>query len=119
MDPIVKDNISMLFSKKSNLRVVIATIIAFGMGIHCLDVRQIVRVGPPDDVESYIQETGRASAGRDGEESIAVLLLLKGARPFMDLYNYVKNSSICKRDALFSPFEGYQYNAQSPCLNKM
>ena len=82
------------------------------MGIHCLDVSQIVHVGPPDDVESYIQEVDRASADRDGEESIAVLLLLKGARLFKDL----KNSSICRRDALFSSFEGYQHNAQSPCF---
>lgn len=36
-DPIVKD-ISMLFTKKSSLRVVIATV-AFGMGIDCPDVR--------------------------------------------------------------------------------
>lgn len=70
-DPVIKENISTSFSKKSVLRVVIATV-AFGMGIDCPDVRQIVHIGPPNNVESYIQETGRA--GRDGEDAIAVLL---------------------------------------------
>ena len=54
-----------------NLRVLVATI-AFGMGVDCPDVRQIVHVGPPDDISSYVQETGRA--GRDGLVSVVTLL---------------------------------------------
>ena len=45
---------------------------AFGMGIDCQNFRQIIHVGIPDDVCSYIQETGRA--GRDGAISMATLL---------------------------------------------
>ena len=55
--------------------VVISTV-AFGMGVDCADVRQIVHVGMPDDTESYIQETGRA--GRDDKPSLAILLNAKG-----------------------------------------
>ena len=44
----------------------------------CPDVRQIIYLGPPEDVESYIQETGRA--GRDGQHSIAILMIIKGIR---------------------------------------
>ena len=114
-DPVVKDSISMLFTKKSCLRVVIATI-AFGMGIDCPDVRQVVHVGPPDDVELYIQETGHTVMA-DGEDAVSVLLLLKGARPRMDvtMLNYVRNAGmICRRDALFRFFKAYKHNAHTP-----
>ena len=47
----------------SKLRIVIATI-AFAMGVDCPDIRQVLRYGPPNLVEEYVQETGRA--GRDG-----------------------------------------------------
>ena len=60
-DSVVKGSISDLFTKPSHLRVVVATV-ALGMGP---DVRQVIHVGAPDDVESYIQETGRV--GRDGK----------------------------------------------------
>jgi len=66
-----KELIISLFTKPSQLRVVIATV-AFGLGIDCLDVRQIAHIGMPEDIESYIQETGRA--GRDGEHALATLL---------------------------------------------
>ena len=66
-----KELIISLFTKPSQLRVVVATV-AFGLGIDCPDVRQIVHIGMPEDVESNIQETGRA--GRDGEHALATLL---------------------------------------------
>ncbi len=66
-----KDTTISLFKKPSQLRVVIATV-AFGLGIDCPDVREIIHVGVPEDIESYIQETGRA--GRDRKPSLAILL---------------------------------------------
>ena len=113
-DPIVKDTITELFTKDSNLRVVIATV-AFGMGIDCRDVRQVVHVGPPEEVESYIQETGRA--GRDHERSVAIMVVLKGGRYKMGLSmrRYV-DSSMCRRQVLFSEFEGYEAFSERLCL---
>ena len=67
----VKDEIVGAFTKESNLRIVIATI-AFGMGVDCPDVRQVIHLGPPSDIECYVQETGRA--GRDGLPALALLL---------------------------------------------
>lgn len=55
----------------SPLRIVIATI-AFGLGIDTSDIRYVVHWGPPQDIEQYVQATGRA--GRDGRTSHAILL---------------------------------------------
>ena len=46
-DSVVKQTIT---RKESNLRIVIATV-AFGMGIDCPDVRQVIHLGPPEDIE--------------------------------------------------------------------
>ena len=113
-DTVVKKSICDRFTKESSLRVVVATV-AFGMGIDCPDVRQVVHVSPAEDIESYIQESGRA--GQDGGNFLAVLLIPKGSHHNIDLgmRQYVSNKDKCRRHALFSEFEGYQYNVNNTC----
>ena len=71
-DPEVKEVIIQQFSKKQTPKVLIATL-AFGMGIDCKDVRQVIHFGPPVDIESYVQETGQA--GRDNFPALALLVV--------------------------------------------
>ena len=78
-DQAQKDCIIEKFTAPSQLRVVVGTV-AFGMGIDCPDVRQIIHIGMPDNLEAYIQETGRS--GRDGKLSLATLLWVKGRKQY-------------------------------------
>ncbi|XP_011410065.1 PREDICTED: uncharacterized protein LOC105316681 [Amphimedon queenslandica] len=79
----VKSGIIKSFLSDSQLRVLVATV-AFGMGIDCSDVRHIIHWGPPSDIESYIQETGRA--GRDGRQARVVLFYSRRdlAQPYIE-----------------------------------
>lgn len=95
------------------LRVVVATI-AFGMGVDCPNVKQVIHWGPAADIESYVQATGRA--GRDGSPCHAHLLYEKSdqqhsAKAMME---YCKNTTKCRREELFKDFDDYDKVKQPP-----
>ena len=86
-----KDQVLQSFSEIDGvLRLVIATT-AFGMGIDCPNIRRILHWGMPNNLEEYVQETGRS--GRDGEHSTAILYEgAPGKHASTQVKQYVSNS---------------------------
>lgn len=98
----------------SRLRIVIATV-AFGMGVDCPDVRQIMHYGAPSLIEEYVQEIGRA--GRDQLQSKAILLYKSSKYVGKEMKAYGENTTICRRTLLFQNFLCYHDQVIEPmCL---
>ena len=105
-EPHLKERIvSGFVNPQSRLRVVIATV-AFGMGLDCLCVREIIHWGPSEDIDMYVQEIGRA--GRDGELAVATLFWRPSDQQntSKSMMDYCRNKQIvCRRKLLYVDFE--------------
>ena len=99
IEPDIKDTILECFIKNNNPGVLVATV-AFGMGIKCRDICEIIHLGSVDSIVIYAQETGKAS--REGCPALA-LLLRKNVQCILDndMKEYVLNNTTCKKTLLF------------------
>ena len=101
---------------------IIATV-AFGMGINCRDVSQVIHFRSPCSLLNYAQESGRG--GRDGRQAVAKLYYSNrefgicsfkfNRKPtkyqseicdLLKMKSYVSNESECRRLLLLRYFDG-------------
>ena len=110
----MKSSIMSTFSlETSTLRLIIATT-SFSMGIDIPDIREVIHWGPPSDLEQYAQEIGRA--GRDGKDSVAVLMFDKVSRYTKQAMRlYAECKAECRRKKLLSHFIQYEHDDNPYC----
>jgi ATP-dependent DNA helicase RecQ len=93
------------------IRVLVATSAA-GMGVNFAGVNSIIHVGPPKDMDSFVQQFGRS--GRDGSQAMSLLLYSSKQCKKLDedMTSYISTDT-CRRKLLLS-----SYNAEPPKLCK-
>ncbi|QZT32603.1 ATP-dependent DNA helicase [Caldalkalibacillus thermarum TA2.A1] len=89
---------------QGDLRLICATS-AFGMGINKPDIRFVIHYHFPSNLESYVQEMGRAS--RDGERGLSYVLVQEGDKQIP--YHFVEQEYLQEShlQRLFTLFDYY------------
>ena len=77
------------------------------MGLDCPNIRQVIHWGPPSNIESYLQETGRG--GRDNLPAKAIMYFsksdLKAQHIEENMKQYCSNTTICRRRIILKEFD--------------
>ncbi|XP_066921292.1 bifunctional 3'-5' exonuclease/ATP-dependent helicase WRN-like [Clytia hemisphaerica] len=101
----------------SNVRILMATM-AYGMGVDCKALYDVIPFGPPNALDDYFQESGRA--GRDGGLSNATLIKynrsLQPPSLTAEIKAYCNNKTVCRRKILLSQFD--ENDSSNPVMPK-
>lgn len=85
---------------------------SFGLGVNVKNCHDVIHLGPPKQLDEYIQESGRV--GRDGLSSHSILLVLKdslkGPGYEDEVKSFVKNESLCRRKMLMDAIENTSFS---------
>ena len=96
----VKESILSVLSKPGLVLPLLIATIAFGMGVNPHDIHYILHCGPARDIETCVQEIGRA--GRDGGVTYATIYYSNSLKRFVDtnMISYCQQTEQCRRDVL-------------------
>ncbi len=91
---------------------------AYGLGVDKSNIRSVIHVDLPQDIESYLQESGRA--GRDGARAEAIILLEQGENS-SPLVEACRQRERCRREALLAlmDFESESCSSCDVCDGKV
>ena len=102
----VKNTILEDMSVDGNIRILVCTNSA-GMGVNFHQLHNIIHYRPPQDIDSFLQQIGRA--GRDGKQAQHLLVYHGSQHRNVDsgMILYVKNSTQCRRACLLEVYEAH------------
>lgn len=87
--PQIKEMVMKHFIEDDSTTQIIFCTEAFGMGLDCPNINQVIHFSPSQTIEGYIQEIGRS--GRNGQQATALCIHTPTSAPTnKDMKQYVK-----------------------------
>jgi ATP-dependent DNA helicase RecQ len=110
--PSLKEDVIHHFVEKDHVTRIVFCTEAFGMGLDCPNIHQVIHFSPPKGMETYVQAVGRG--GRDGIQSTALIINASTHAPVdTDIRRYINSKDTCRRVSIFEHSMGTSINCPS------